>query len=277
MFHGLNISGCAGCVHQPAAQPRRLPLKKPARPPRFTARQHVFAALFLSRKKALPDFPLLIRFISRTGRSKGDDTTEQITYTRQEAETLVERWADTILRVAYTWTGSVQDAQDICQTVLLKLLTTPVSHAGEGAAQEGAGSPWTEGGGTGAERMPGEAGQRTAELFPAKAFVLRVTINCCKDLKKSAWARKRVSLEAAADAAVTMPEAGESPVLEAVLALPEKYRQAIYLRYYEEYAVEEIASLMGCKAAQVSTYLYRGKAKLRTMLGGCYGQECVSD
>lgn len=74
-----------------------------------------------------------------------------------------------------------------------------------------------------------------------------------------------------------MPEPGESPVLEAVLALPEKYRQAVYLRYYEEYGVDEIAALMGCRAAQVSTWLYRGKAKLRIMLGGSYGQECVSD
>ena len=66
------------------------------------------------------DFPPLIRFISRTARSKGDDTTEPITYTRQEAEALVERWADTVLRVAYTWTGNPQDAQDVCQTVLLR-------------------------------------------------------------------------------------------------------------------------------------------------------------
>lgn len=170
--------------------------------------------------------------------------TEQITYTRHEAEALVEQWSDTVLRVAYTWTGSVQDAQDVCQTVLLKLLTRP-------------------------ERFQDPERQR--------AFVLRVTINCCKDLKKSAWARRRVSLEAAADAAVTMPEPGESPVLEAVLALPENYRRAVYLRYYEEYGVEEIAALMGCKASQVSTWLYRGKAKLRTMLGGSDGQECFSD
>ena len=74
-----------------------------------------------------------------------------------------------------------------------------------------------------------------------------------------------------------MPEPGESPVLEAVLALPEKYRRVIYLRYYEEYGVDEIAALLGRKPAQVSTWLYRGRAKLKTMLGGTYGQEYVSD
>ena len=59
--------------------------------------------------------------------------------------------------------------------------------------------------------------------------------------------------------------------------LPERYRQAVYLRYYEGYEPAEIGTLMGCTASQVSTYLYRGKAKLRNMLGGAYGQECLSE
>ena len=109
-----------------------------------------------------------------------------------------------------------------------------------------------------------------------RAWVIRVAVNCCKDWKKSAWFRKRVSLDAAADAAVYLPEPEDTPVLRAVQSLPERYRQAVYLRYYEEYEPAEIAELMGCKATQVSTYLYRGKAKLRTMLGGIYGEECLS-
>lgn len=156
----------------------------------------------------------------------------------------MDRWADTVLRVAYTWTGSVHDAQDICQTVLLKLLTSSC---------------------------------RFDEERLERAWVLRVTVNCCKDFRKSAWQRRRAPLEAAGEAAVYLPEPGESPVLEAVQALPEKYRRAVYLCYYEEYTVEEIAVLMGCSPRQVSTYLYRGKAKLRTMLGGRYGQEYLSE
>ena len=109
------------------------------------------------------------------------------------------------------------------------------------------------------------------------AWVVRVAVNCCKDWKKSAWVRRRLPLEAAAHAAVHLPEPGESPVLAAVQALPERYRQAVYLRYYEGYEPAEIGTLMGCTASQVSTYLYRGKAKLRNMLGGAYGQECLSE
>ena len=164
---------------------------------------------------------------------KGDDRTEQITYSRQEAEELVTRWADTVLRIGYTWTGSSQDAQDICQTVLLKLLTSP-------------------------RRFPAPEQQR--------AWVIRVAVNCCKDWKKSAWISRRASLEGLPEPAVHLPEPEDTPVLAAVQALPEKYRQAIYLRYYEEYEPGEIAALMGCTVPQVSTYLYRGKAKLKRML-----------
>ena len=69
----------------------------------------------------------------------------------------------------------------------------------------------------------------------------------------------------------------QSLIVAAVQALPERYRQAVYLRYYEGYEPAEIGTLMGCTASQVSTYLYRGKAKLRNMLGGAYGQECLSE
>ena len=160
------------------------------------------------------------------------------------AEELVERYADAILRIGYTWLGDMDDAKDICQTVLLKLLTSP---------------------------------RRFDEERLERAWVIRVTVNCCKDWKKSAWVRRRLPLEAAAHAAVHLPELGESPVLAAVQALPDRYRQAVYLRYYEGYEPAEIGALMGCTASQVSTYLYRGKAKLRKMLGGAYGQECLSE
>ena len=52
------------------------------------------------------------------------------------------------------------------------------------------------------------------------------------------------------------------------MALPPKYREVIFLRYYEGYEVREIAALLGRSPALVSTHLKRGKEKLRHMLGG---------
>ena len=109
----------------------------------------------------------------------------------ERAEYLAQTYADAILRLSYSYLKNTHDAQDICQTVLLKLLTSP---------------------------------RRFAEERLERAWVVRVAVNCCKDWKKSAWVRRRLPLEAAAHAAVHLPEPGESPVLAAVQALPERYR-----------------------------------------------------
>ena len=76
----------------------------------------------------------------------------------------------------------------------------------------------------------------------------------------------------AAEAAA--PEPPQSHVLDGVMALPEKYREAIYLFYYEGYSIDEIAALTGRSGAAVSAHLSRGRKKLKTILGGDgYGAE----
>ena len=49
---------------------------------------------------------------------------------------------------------------------------------------------------------------------------------------------------------------------------PRKYREAVYLHYYEGYSVREIASLLGQSESAVSAHLSRGRKSLRTTLGG---------
>lgn len=82
-----------------------------------------------------------------------------------------------------------------------------------------------------------------------------------------------MGLEAAPDAAA--PEEPESEVVDAVMALPCKYREAIYLHYYEGYSIREIAKLTGRSESAVSAHLSRGRAKLRTMLEGAYCEQGV--
>ena len=149
-----------------------------------------------------------------------------------EAERLVNTYSDLILRLSYTYLKSTQDGEDICQTVLLKLLT----------GDETFDSPGHE-----------------------KAWVIRTAINACKD-ELRAFRRRAVPLEEAPEAAA--PEAPRSDVLDAVMALPGKYREAVYLFYYEGYSVKEIAALTGRSEAAVSAHLSRGRKKLREMLGG---------
>ncbi len=149
-----------------------------------------------------------------------------------EAERLVNTYSDLILRLSYTYLKSTQDGEDIVQTVLLKLLT------GDRAFD----SPEHE-----------------------KAWVIRAAVNACKD-ELRAYRRRAAPLEDAEQAPA--PEPPRSDVLDAVMELPEKYREAIYLFYYEGYSIDEIAALTGRSGAAVSAHLSRGRKKLKTMLEG---------
>ena len=153
------------------------------------------------------------------------------TLTPQEAERLVNTYADLILRLSYTYLKNSQDAQDICQTVFLKFVEKPRPFA----------SPEHE-----------------------KAWILRAAVNACKDQLKSKWRRSSVPLENAAP--VPAPEPAAGSLLAAVEALPPDYRLVIYLYYYEGYTAKEIAKLLGVPAATVYTRLARGREKLRKEL-----------
>ena len=152
---------------------------------------------------------------------------------RAAAERLVNTYSDLILRLSYTYLKNTQDAEDICQTVFLKLLTS---------------------------------GQVFDNPAHEKAWIIRATANACKDTMRSAFRRRTVALEVVAE--TPAPTAPENDVLEAVMALPENYREAVYLYYYEGYSVREIASLLGRSESAVNAHLSRGRQKLRMTLGG---------
>lgn len=153
----------------------------------------------------------------------------------EKAEYLVAQYADLLLRIGKTWLDDMDDAKDICQTVLIKLLESP-------------------------RDFPDPVQER--------AWVVRVAVNECKNWRKSAWFRRRVPLDAGLELSVEDPEPEDGSLLALVQALPAMYREVIFLRYYEGYEVREIAALLGRSPALVSTHLKRGKEKLRSMLGG---------
>jgi len=149
-----------------------------------------------------------------------------------EVEQAIERYGDTVMRLCMIYLKNDADSQDIFQTVFLK-------YALCGVAFE---SPEHE-----------------------QSWLVRVTINACKDLCRSFFRRRTVSLEEVAG----LPEVREPEyreVLEAVLGLPEKYRVAIYLHYYEGYTAPEIGKLTGRNVNTVYTLLNRGKKMLKEAL-----------
>ena len=98
-----------------------------------------------------------------------------------------------------------------------------------------------------------------------KRWLIRVAVNESRDLFRSPWKKRRISLEDLnAEPAVQTKEHEE--ILEAVWKLPVKYRQVIYLYYYEGYKVGEIAQILSRSETAVQTQLLRGRNKLREQL-----------
>ena len=127
---------------------------------------------------------------------------------KQEAIQAIERYADTVRRICMLHLKNHADTEDIFQTVFLKYALYP--GAFESDAHE-------------------------------KAWIIRVTVNACRDLLKSFFRSRTVSLDDVGEIACTDEH---REVLEAVLALPAKYRDVVYLFYYEQYTASEIAALL---------------------------------
>ena len=98
-----------------------------------------------------------------------------------------------------------------------------------------------------------------------KAWLLRVVINRAKDISSSFWRRNKVPWEDyMTELAFEAPE--DSRLFEAVMRLPDKYRTAIHLFYYEDYSIQEIAEILKSREGTVKSQLSRGRELLKTML-----------
>ncbi len=149
------------------------------------------------------------------------------------ARRLVETYSDRLLRLAYSLLNSLPDAQDVCQEVLLKRLAHPGDF--ESAEHE-------------------------------KAWLVRVTVNTCKNLRRSPWRRRTVGLDTVAEPAAFQPE--EGGVLEEVQRLPARDREVLVLYYYMGYDTNEIGAMLGIRADAVRARMKRARGKLKQELEG---------
>lgn len=152
----------------------------------------------------------------------------------EEAARAIERYGDMVRRLCLVHLKNPADTEDIFQNVFLKYVLSPVVFE----------SPEHE-----------------------KAWLIRVTINACRDLVKGFFRSRTVPLEELLDQPAPLLEEHRE-VLEAVLALPRKYRDAVYLHYYEGYTAPEIGRLLGKNVNTIYTLLTRSKELLRQGLGG---------
>lgn len=153
--------------------------------------------------------------------------------TEQEVSRALENYSDMVYRICFYHLKSRADTEDVFQNVFLKYLL----YQGSFVHQE-----------------------------HERAWFARVTINACKDFLKSLFRRPTVPLETMIEEVGISQE--QTEVLEAVLALPEKYRDTIYLHYYEGYTAAEIGQILQKNENTVYSLLHRGRGMLKKQLGG---------
>ncbi len=149
---------------------------------------------------------------------------------------VLEKYSKMLIKLAFTYVKNMADAEDITQDVFVSLIKRGNSFENE---------------------------------EHEKAWLIRVTINNCKNQLKSSWNKLKVPLE---EDISYMPKEG-SDVLAMVLDLPSKYRTVIHLHYYENYSINEIAGILRKKPATIGTWLARGRNLLKSKLIGGFEYE----
>lgn len=150
-----------------------------------------------------------------------------------EANRALELYADMVRRICFMHLKNYADVEDVFQEVFLKYILHVAEF--ESDAHE-------------------------------KAWLIRVAINACKDVLKSFFRKKTASLEDIRLEPFCF-EQSERETLDAVFRLPEKYRDVIYLFYYEGYSAVEIARILNKKENTIYTWLDRARKALKDRLG----------
>jgi RNA polymerase sigma-70 factor (ECF subfamily) len=158
---------------------------------------------------------------------------------REDYERVVNRYSDMVFRIALNECKNKTDAEDVLQNTFLKLLQSRKNFNSE-------------------EHQ--------------KRWLIRVAINECHTLFSSPWRKKMELVDEITDmTSFETPE--ESELFAAVQTLPAKYRNVLYLYYYEEYSIREISEILKIKESTLQTRLMRAREQLKTKLEGAWKNE----
>lgn len=152
----------------------------------------------------------------------------------KEYQRLVNLYLDMVYRVALNGCKNTYDADDVVQDTFLKLLKC---------------------------RKPFDSDEHI------RNWLIRVTINECKRFWTSPWKTRIVPLdENIEEPFIWEPE--QSALYDKVMELTPKYRETVYLYYFEDFSVKEIADILKISETAVQTRLQRARQKLKEILGG---------
>ena len=149
--------------------------------------------------------------------------------TEETFEQVVWRYGDMLYRVAFHARRNRADAEDVTQTVLLRLY---------------------------------QQGGRFDSEEHRKHWLLRVAVNCANRFHASPWRKRTEPLSEA----LSVPAPEGEDLWEELRRLPEKDRTALHLYYYEDMTTEEIAQMLDRNPATLRSQLLRARAKLKKLL-----------
>lgn len=144
----------------------------------------------------------------------------------------VNEYSDTIYRVALNITKNKDDAFDVCQEVFVRLIKNK---------------------------------HKIKNDDHLKAWLLRAAVNCAKSSKTSAHVRYCVPLDDIVEQSV-MDTTTDKTLFESVMSLPPKYSAVIYLFYYEDMKIAEIAKILDITQSAVKSRLVRSRNALKEII-----------
>lgn len=153
---------------------------------------------------------------------------------KQEYMRLTDLYIDTVYRIALNACKNKYDADDIVQETFIKLLKYKKNFESDEHARN---------------------------------WLIRVAINECNNMWNSSW-HKKVTLTDEQKNEPVFSTNEKSELYELVMEMAPKYRQVVYLYYYEEFSVKEVANILRISETAVQTRLQRARRKLKEQLGG---------
>ena len=147
---------------------------------------------------------------------------------KNEVNEVVDKYAKTLYRIAYINLKSKSDAEDIVQDVFLKYLLNKKPFADENHRRN---------------------------------WLIRITLNLCSNLRKSAWKRKVIPLDV--DSLIDFETEEQNRIFYDLDLLPEKYKVVVQLHYFEDLSIETISNILGISESNVKVRLHRAREMLK--------------
>ena len=160
-----------------------------------------------------------------------------------DLESMMRTYGNDVLRTAYMYVKDIHTAEDIFQEVFIKADRNKESFRGESSV---------------------------------KTWLIRITVNACKDYLKSAYNRRVTPLQEFQENALMSEndfdgierKETQQEVRDAVMSLPETHRDVVLCVYFQNMTVPEAAKVLGLAEGTVKSRLSRAKDKLKQLLEG---------